>query len=171
MIPGSEIADAAASLVRRVAATVADMRGRRGIDQAGLACLLGVPAERVARLESGDMEQAATLALLAEIAQRLDFHVTLALHDRQPPALGGGEPHDAMDELAGAATLSTVTVTEQPDIEPLTIGFPVEDAVTVLPDETGETFVLDDDAVLREPPDETISQPGGGDGFNDGMSS
>ena len=167
----SPIAAAAASLERRVAATIADMRGRRGLSQGDLAALLNVPADRIARLESGEAGQAASLALLAEIAQRLDFHVTLDLHDRQRPALTGDEPRDTLGDLSSVAALSTVTITETLDIEPLTIGFPSGEMVPALSDQPGETFVLDDDAALPEPADETVSLPGGGDGFSDGMSS
>lgn len=170
----SPIADAAASLERRVAATIADMRGRRGLGQADLAALLGVPADRIARLESGEAGQAASLALLGEIAQRLDFHVTLDLHDRQQPAIAPDEHRDALGEVSSVAILSSVALTETLDIGTPTIAFPADDMAPALPDEPGQTFVLDDSAAgiaSPRPKDDTFSPGGDGDGFGDGMSS
>lgn len=170
MPDANQIADAAASLERRVAATIADMRGRRGLGQAELARLLNVPAERIARLESGEAGQAASLATLAEIALHLDFHVTLGLHDRRAPAIGAeAEPEQSLGEVS-----STVTLGETLDLGSATDIFPVDDGAITIPDDPGHGFLLDDAATGVTPPgqkDDTFS-PGGGDGnFGDGMSS
>ncbi len=169
----SPIADAAASLERRVAATIADMRGRRGISQGDLAALLGVPADRIARLESGETGQAASLATLAEIAQRLDFHITLDLHDRQRPTIASADAQPVLKEtlgdLAPALILGdALDLGSAPDI------FPADDGAVTIPDEPGQSFLLDDSTAGIVSPgkkDDTFS-PGGGDGnFGDGMSS
>jgi transcriptional regulator with XRE-family HTH domain len=177
MATPEQIADAAASLERRVAATIADMRGRRGLGQAELAALLGVPAERIARLESGEAGDAASIALLAEIAHRLDFHVTLGLHDRQQPALTGSEDQarEALGDLTAAATLSTLGAVETLDISPSN-DFQPDGIVAMLPDEPDQTFELSEpitveDPTARKQKDDTFS-PGSGDGDSgDGMSS
>lgn len=169
----SQIATAAASLERRVAATIADMRGRRGLSHGDLAALLGVPAERIARLESGEAGQAASLATLAEIAECLDFHVTLGLHDRQRPALGATDAEPALKETLGDLA-SAVTLGETLDLGSAADIFPADDGVITIPDEPGQSFLLDDSVTGIASPkqkDDTFSPGGGGDGFGDGMSS
>lgn len=169
----SPITDAAASLERRVAATIADMRGRRGISQGDLAALLGVPADRIARLESGETGQAASLATLAEIAQRLDFHVTLDLHDRQRPTIAGANAEPVLKESLGDL-VPAVTLGETLDLGSASDIFPADDGAITIPDEPGRSFLLDDSAAgiaSPRPKDDTFSPGGGGGDFGDGMSS
>jgi transcriptional regulator with XRE-family HTH domain len=156
MAGADSIADAAASLERRVAATIADMRGRRGLSQAGLAELLGVPAACVARLEGGE---ATSLATLAEIACRLDFHVTLGLHDRQAPV-----PAAAPGPLT--PELSTVS----PAAPGLAAGAG-QDGAHTLSGEPPRTFVLEEPGLFQPAaaPAADIVWDGGDGGFNDGM--
>lgn len=167
-----QIADAAASLERRVAATIADMRGRRGLSQGDLAALLGVAAARVASLESGEAGQAASLAMLAEIAGRLDFHVTLGLHDRQSPVLGA-DAEAALKETPGGVA-PAVTLGETLDLGSASDIFPADDGAITIPDEPGHSFVLDDTgagAVSPRQKDDTFSPGSDDDSFSDGMSS
>ncbi|MGE0665356.1 MAG: multiprotein-bridging factor 1 family protein [Sphingomonadales bacterium] len=166
----SQITDAATSLERRVAATIADMRGRRGLSQGELAALLGVPATRVGSLESGGAGQAASLAMLAEIAHRLNFHVTLGLHDREAPAVADDL---ALDRAAApAATLSTVSLDDGLDLGSAADIFPGDDGAVTIPDEPVHNFLLDDGVAGMTPPkpkDDTFSPAPGDDGFSDGM--
>ncbi len=161
------IADAAMSLERRVAAMVADMRGRRGMTQAALAELLGVAPERVARLESVEAGEAASLALLAGIAERLDFHVTLALHDRRPSAAA----ELGQTEAAPVETLAAVSLDDGIQLGDAQDIVLTDDVAITIPDDPGGSFLLDDGAagMVSARKDDTFS-PGGGDGgFSDGM--
>lgn len=168
MTEDSRIADAVTSLERRVAALIADMRGRRGLGQAELAALIGNTGESIARLESGEPGYAATLATLAEIAHQLDFHVTLDLHDRQPQA---SVPDAGQDAIARLGTVSLaldggIQLGSAPDI---ILG---DDVAITIPDEPDNSFLLDDSAAgitVQKHRDDTFSPSGGDDGFSDGM--